>query len=143
MKRFLIIISLIIIVNQLYSQEIKYFKKDYSDKIIIIQDPSIPNYMEAYRNYNKKNNGILGYRIKIYSQNNAIARTQSQTIKTEFEAQYPDQKAYRKYNDPNFEVFVGDFVTKMEAMAFMSKINSKYSRAFVVKSVINVLKEDE
>jgi hypothetical protein len=142
MKNLLIILIFFIAGNQLMGQEIKFLNKSYSDKISINQDDAITKYMEAYHNYIKKNNGILGYRIKIYSQNNAIARTQSKTVKTQFEAQFPEQKAYQKYDDPNFEVYVGDFISKIEAIAFMNKINSKYPSAFVVKSVISIADTD-
>lgn len=127
--------------NWLFSQSeptsIKYFKKTYSNNIIIHQENSVTDYLELYSKLGRQK-ALMGYRIKIYSQNTAVARTQSNSVKSTFETQFPEQKAYKEYADPNFEVCVGDFINRFDAVIFLQKIISKYPNAYIVKTTINI-----
>lgn len=147
MKKLYLLLIIVFILNiNCFTQTtpiyIKYFDKSYFKNIEINQDSETTRYLQSYAGFNKKNNGIMGYRIKIYSQNNALSRNQSNEVKSQFETQFHGHKAYRIYNNPNFEVFVGDFVDRFSAMAFLLKINKKYPRAYIVQSYISVSKID-
>ncbi|MDR2836622.1 MAG: hypothetical protein LBV69_10625 [Bacteroidales bacterium] len=137
MKKTIIISFVLLFVIQGYSQSnVKYFSKSYSKNITITQNSDITNYIETCVGLNKRQNGFMGYRIKIYSQNNALARNQANTIAANFREQFPEQKAYVEYVEPNFEVHVGNFIDRLEAVAFLNENNKKYPAAFIIKTII-------
>ena len=80
---------------------------------------------------------IQGYRVRIFFDNKQSARVESEETLKRFEATYHDIKAYRTYANPYFKVTVGDFRTKSEAMALLSRIKSAFPSAFVVKENIS------
>ena len=80
---------------------------------------------------------IQGYRVRIFFDNKQSARVESEEALKRFEATYHDIKAYRTYANPYFKVTVGDFRTKSEAMALLSRIKSAFPSAFVVKENIS------
>lgn len=143
MKKFYLIVILFLGLNigsfcQVTPAYIKYFDKSIAKNIEINLDEETTKYLQMYVGFNRKNNGILGYRIKIYSKNNSQSRNQSHQEKAKFEALYPKHKAYNVYNNPNFEVFVGDFADRISAMNFLMEISNKYPRAYIVQSYISV-----
>ncbi len=77
-----------------------------------------------------------GYRVRIFFDNKQTARTESEkTLKT-FKELFPGVAAYRIYANPYFKVTVGDFRTKSEAMALLTRIKGAFPSAFVVKESI-------
>jgi hypothetical protein len=117
--------------------DIKYFNPDYADgRIKFSQDRQLENYFESYAGLNKKRRGFYGYRVKVFAQNNAAARNQANSIRISFEESQKDHKAYVVYVEPNFEVHVGDFTNRFEAVAFLNKIYDKYPEAYIIKTII-------
>lgn len=80
---------------------------------------------------------VPGYRVRIFFDNKQTARVESEETLKRFESVYHDVKAYRTYANPYFKVTVGDFRTKSEAMALLSRIKSAFPSAFVVKENIS------
>ena len=80
---------------------------------------------------------VPGYRVRIFFDNKQSARVESEETLKRFESVYHDVKAYRTYANPYFKVTVGDFRTKSEAMALLSRIKSAFPSAFVVKENIS------
>ena len=80
---------------------------------------------------------VQGYRVRIFFDNKQSARVESEETLKRFESVYHDIKAYRTYANPYFKVTVGDFRTKSEAMALLSRIKSAFPSAFVVKENIS------
>ncbi|MDR0714746.1 MAG: SPOR domain-containing protein [Bacteroidales bacterium] len=87
---------------------------------------------------NRLQKGVQGYRIRIFSQSGQSARGKAYAMKDDFLNNFPDQHAYEQYNEPNFQIFVGDFRTKTEALYLLKRIARKYPSAFIVNSSINV-----
>ncbi len=78
-----------------------------------------------------------GYRIRIFSDNKQNSRQESEALVLQFEAKYPNVKAYRSYSSPYFRVSVGDFRTLNEAKAFLEVVKIEYPKAYPVKEKIN------
>jgi hypothetical protein len=117
--------------------EIKYFKSNYADgNIKINQSSGLKNYVETSVGLNKKRRGFDGYRIKIFAQNNATARNQANSIRISFEESNKKHKAYVNYVEPNFEVHVGDFTNRFDAVAFLNEISGRYPEAYIIKTII-------
>jgi len=83
-----------------------------------------------------KSRRTQGYRIRIFFDNKRDARDISQQIINNFTFLYPDTPAYREYANPYFEVTVGDFRTKSEAMKFMQGLDKIYPSVFIVRDYI-------
>ena len=77
-----------------------------------------------------------GYRIRIFFDNKQTARVESEETLKRFESMFHDVVAYRTYANPYFKVTVGDFRTKSEAMALLTRIKGDFPSAFVVKENI-------
>ena len=79
---------------------------------------------------------LTGYRVRIFFDNKQSARTESEKTLKQFRSLYPEVAAYHIYANPYFKVTVGDFRTKSEAMALLTRIKGAFPSAFVVKENI-------
>ncbi len=115
--------------------DIAYFNKQaYNSKITISQSSQLEDFMKTCVGLNKKRKGFYGYRVKIYAQNHKDARSQANAIKVGFNQD--GEKAYLNFVEPNFEVLVGDFTNRFDAVKLLNKIKGKYPEAYVVKTII-------
>ena len=79
---------------------------------------------------------LSGYRVRIFFDNKQSARTESEKTLKQFRELYPGVTAYHIYANPYFKVTVGDFRTKSEAMALLTRIKGAFPSAFVVRENI-------
>lgn len=79
---------------------------------------------------------LSGYRVRIFFDNKQTARVESENVLKKFNSLFPDVMAYRIYANPYFKVTVGDFRTKSDAMALLTRIKGAFPSAFVVKENI-------
>jgi len=112
-------------------------ERNSEGNIQFIQSDSLKNLVLKHIVKNRKQNGIPGYRIRIFSDVGRNARSNSEKVKTEFYEKYSGIPVYRKYDSPYFKVYVGDYRTKIEALKCLKKIRSDYPGAFVVPDRIN------
>ena len=89
---------------------------------------------------NRQQKGIPGYRVRIFSQSGQNALPRANEIRMGFINNFPEMEAYQEYNNPNFQIFVGDFRTKSEALREMKRLERRYSGAFIVPAVIDISK---
>ena len=80
---------------------------------------------------------LAGYRVRIFFDNKQSARMESEEALKKFESMFHDIRAYRTYANPYFKVTVGDYRTKSEAMALLTRIQGVFPSAFVVKENIS------
>lgn len=101
-------------------------------KIEIVQDAKIKELMSRQVEINSKAS-IKGYRIKIHF---GADKTKAKEVKARFIARFPDVPAYEKYDQPNFNIRVGDFRTKLEAYKFLKEVQPEFPSAFIVQDEI-------
>ena len=111
-----------------------------SGQIEIIQPVQVENLLRLQIANNRQQEGIPGYRIRIFSNSAQTARQRAQDIRMAFMRTYPDTEAYLKYNQPNFQIFVGDFRTKNEALRVLKTIERQYPGAFITSETIQISK---
>ena len=142
--RILILIIIFFISSNIFAQNNKDVfdhvgkKYSYKAKTNIYQSQRIKDIINDIT-YNKSiYDGILGYRIQIFSSSSKTARKNALKLVSTFRLQYKDLniEPYLKYKDPNFKVRVGDFRTKSEALKALQDIQKKYYNAFIVVDVI-------
>ena len=108
----------------------------------VYQSPKIADSMKEHIASNSKRT-ISGYRVRIFFDNKQTARVESENTLKKFNGLFPDVMAYRIYANPYFKVTVGDFRTKSEAMALLTRIKGDFPSAFVVKENIEYPLVDE
>lgn len=106
--------------------------KTDTGKVEIIQDAKVKELLAKELDINTKTT-IKGYRVKIHF---GADKNKANEIKSRFVAQHPETPAYLKYDQPNFNIRVGDFRTKLEAYKFLKEIQDEFPSAFIVQDDI-------
>jgi hypothetical protein len=94
--------------------------------IAITQDDKIRVLVNMHLQHQKTLNGIMGYRIAIFSESGQEANKRADLARSKFISRHEEVKAYKKFEYPFFKVYVGDFRTKSEALKFLKKIDNEY-----------------
>lgn len=109
---------------------------DDSSYIHIHTDPRLPLVVnkpqDAEKGFIGKRNG---FRVQIYNGND---RKKASQVKVEFMRLYPGVRSYLVYNNPQFRVRVGDFVTRSAAHELYSKVSASFNPCMIVPDVVNV-----
>jgi hypothetical protein len=100
--------------------------------IEIVADESIQTLVNTYTELNEKL-AIKGYRIKIHFSTDKL---KAKEAKSKFLLLYPKVPAYEKYDQPNFNIRVGDFRSKLEAFKFLKDIQVEFPTSFIVQDDI-------
>lgn len=101
-------------------------------KITLVADHKIDELVSRHIELNSKT-ALKGYRIKIHF---GTDKNKAKEIKAKFMTQFPTITAYEKYDQPNFNIRVGDFRTKLEAYKFLKTIQPEFPSAFIVQDEI-------
>ncbi len=118
-------------------EELRYFSSDvFEGKVVIKQTSDLEKLIGLRLAILKKQKGFKGYRIRVFANVGRGARKQANQFRIEFEEKHPDCNAYLAYNNPNWEIHVGNFRTRFEAKHFLEKIKEEHPKAFIVTSVI-------
>lgn len=103
-----------------------------SARIEIVQDYKIKALVDKHIEINSQA-PIKGYRVKIHF---GTDKNAAKEVKGTFIAKFPEVPAYEKYDQPNFNIRVGDFRTKLEAYKFLKEIQPDFPSAFIVQDEI-------
>lgn len=82
----------------------------------------------------------IGYRVQIFFSSGSNSREQANRVKNEFSSKYPQTNVYVIFREPNFQVRVGDFRTRAEAVGFQKEIEPLFPQSFVVKDEISYIR---
>jgi len=78
-----------------------------------------------------------GYRIQIFSDSGNNSKAKAQSAMDEFLAQHPEIKAYLTFKSPNYQVKIGDFRSRLDAIRYLNQIAAEYPNAFIISDLIN------
>jgi len=133
MKNFDVIISAFFIV---FSNQFLAAQKINSDtgKVQLVQEYKIKELVNKHIEVNSKA-PIKGYRIKIHFGSD---KNKAKEIKAKFIYKFPDISAYEKYDQPNFNIRVGDYRTKLEAYKALKEIQLDFPSSFLVQDEIEM-----
>ena len=106
-------------------------------KVTIIQSTDITKLLDKHLYEAGKSDGIIGYRIRIYSNSGKEAFEKGPVVQANFSNKYKDVKSYYKFSSPFYRLYVGDFRTRSEALKFLKKIERDYPDAFIVRTKIS------
>jgi len=77
---------------------------------------------------------LTGYRIQLVFGN----RNTVNNAKSKFYGNFNGTSLYESYLAPNFRLRVGDFITRLQAEAFLNEVRSVFPSAYIVNDRINV-----
>lgn len=125
-------------VFMVFSYSFSYAQKAIADtgKVEFVQDYKVQELLNKHIEINLKA-PIKGYRVKIHFGSD---KNKAREIKGNFIAKFPDVPAYEKYDQPNFNIRVGDFRTKLEAYKFLKEVQVEFPSAFLVQDEIELPK---
>lgn len=103
----------------------------------IYQDEKIRGLVNVHLFTQAKMNGIMGYRISIYSNSGQEANREADLTRAKFISRYEDVKSHKLFEYPFYKVYVGDFRTKSEALKFLKKIEYDFPNAFIRRDMIS------
>ncbi|MGV3539926.1 MAG: sporulation protein [Rufibacter sp.] len=78
-----------------------------------------------------------GYRILAYT---GIERNTAMTLRNNLIQRLPEEKDYLTYKQPTYQLKFGDFFTRVEAQAALSKVQDLLPNALLVRETINIPK---
>jgi sporulation related protein len=105
-------------------------------KVEVVEDYKVKELVNKHIEINSKA-PIKGYRIKIHFGSD---KNKAREIKAKFISKFPDIAAYEKYDQPNFNIRVGDFRTKLEAYKALKEIQPDFPSSFLVQDDIEMPK---
>ncbi|MBL7837237.1 MAG: hypothetical protein JNM67_06960 [Bacteroidetes bacterium] len=80
-----------------------------------------------------------GYHILIF---NGDSRSKAEAMKARFDAEYPGYFSEVVWDEPNFKVYVGLFVSKFECLKLYEEIKGKFQTTIIVSAKIAYQKLD-
>ncbi|HYX09984.1 MAG TPA: hypothetical protein VE912_24875 [Bacteroidales bacterium] len=125
-------------VYQNYTDFIRQLQEDHfpQGKVTIHQDERINLLVYKHIEQRKKEQGVPGYRIRIFSNSGQSARQNALQEKSRFMKDFPDINSYLIYDSPNFKIYVGDFRTKSQAIKAYKRIVQEFPYAFIINDQI-------
>ncbi|NQV53401.1 MAG: hypothetical protein HQ500_09480 [Flavobacteriales bacterium] len=108
------------------------------DSSTIAMEPRMKRYLEMMDSLDAATMKSHGYRIQIFSGAGPNARKMALEKQSDFLKLFNQERAYTKWNYPNWVVRLGDFRTHLEALEFHHEIRQIYPASFIVKDEITV-----
>lgn len=102
-------------------------------KVTIHQSLAIEQMMHSYILRNQQAPGVDGFRIQLYSGTGVKARQEAQNIRSRFLVEYPDEKITVEYKAPFWNVRVGYFRHKHEALPLLGKLRPTFPNSYAVR----------
>lgn len=112
-------------------------------QIVMRPDAKVAELMERQQSLaSQLTEKSMGYRVQIFFSSGANSREQANNVKNEFSSKYPQTNVYVIFKEPNFQVRVGDFRTRAEAVGFQKELEVFFPQSFVVKDEISYIKHE-
>lgn len=127
---FLLSMTLSVLVGQTKTLKSDSLSKDQA-QVIIKKDARIDQLIKVHESSFKQD----GYRVQIFQGNK---KQPAREAKSKYISMHTKNKAHEIYQQPYFKVRVGDFRTKLEALAFQKEIMGQFPNSFIVKDEIEV-----
>lgn len=106
-------------------------------QVKVIADGRLQTILERHIEYNEMSRTLQGYRIKVNSFTGTNAKAKAFALKDELMDIYPNTRAYVSFDEPNFIVKCGDFITRLEAYNLFKQIKPQISSAIIIRDWIN------
>lgn len=85
-----------------------------------------------------KDHPTQGYSVLFFSASGNHSGVAAEQANERFQFLYPETPTYLSYDAPYYKLKAGNFRTRLEASAFLARIQSDYPNAFVVRDVLDI-----
>lgn len=85
-----------------------------------------------------KDHPTQGYSVLFFSASGNHSGAAAEQANELFQFLYPETPTYLSYDAPYYKLKAGNFRTRLEASAFLARIQSDYPNAFVVRDVLDI-----
>ncbi|MEE1097225.1 MAG: hypothetical protein U0K83_02740 [Bacteroidales bacterium] len=88
---------------------------------------------------------IQGYRIRVNSFTGDNAKAKAFALKNDLQTKYPRTRVYVTFDEPNFIVKIGDYLTRLDAYFLYSELKTQVNTTQIIKDWINnpVISEED
>ena len=100
-------------------------------------DPTIKEIQNSYISAWEDIDEIDGYRIRILSVSGSNSKARAEKALNQFTTEFPDIPAYLTFAEPNFQIHVGNFQTRLQAYKVLLLIQPTYPSAYITTSKID------
>lgn len=107
-------------------------------RVKIIADERMQFLLNKHIEFNVRARTVQGYRVRIASFSGSSAKDKAFELKESLLARDKDVPAYVIYDDPNFIVKWGDFISRLDAHAAFEKIKHQYPNASIVRDDVHL-----
>lgn len=105
------------------------------NRVEITGDVAVTELVQKHIEFNERLKTVPGYRIQIVSLSGSNAKNNAFELKNRFLSSYPDMTAYLIFDEPNFKVKIGDFISRLDAYVFLQYIKDEYPGTIVRDNV--------
>lgn len=103
----------------------------------ITHDKALDSLMQKRLAY-YKDHPTQGYSVLFFSASGNHSGAAAEQANELFQFLYPETPTYLSYDAPYYKLKAGNFRTRLEASAFLARIQSDYPNAFVVRDVLDI-----
>ncbi len=104
----------------------------------IVGDIKVNDLVKKHIEFNEQVKTISGYRIQIASLSGNNSRTEAFRKKDQFKTAFPDVEAYVIFDEPNFKVLIGNFITRLDAFTFLQRCKSLFPGTIVKEDIFPI-----
>jgi hypothetical protein len=121
------------------------FSNNTYSQVEVVADGRLQTILEEHITYNQMAKNFIGYRIKVATFTGEGAKSKAFNLKDQLMKAYPNERSYVFFDEPNFNVKIGDYVSRLDAYSTYMKIKPQISTALIVKDYINspIISEDD
>ncbi len=114
-------------------------------QVKIIADGRLQTILERHIEYGEMSRSVQGFRVRVNSFTGANAKSKAFALKAELQEKHPSIRAYVTFDEPDFIVKAGDFLTKLDAYALYSALKPNIPTAQIIRDWINnpVISEED
>lgn len=108
-----------------------------SAQVEVVADGRLQTILEQHIIYNSMSKTFAGYRIKVAKFTGDDAKDKAFDLKQQLLEIFPSQRVYVVFDEPFFNVKMGDFHTRLEAYALLKQIKPQISSAVIIQDYVN------
>lgn len=114
-------------------------------QVEVIADGRLQTILEQHITFNEILRTVPGFRIKIGIFTGAGSKQKAFDLRDDITNNNPSLRAYILFDEPNFTVKCGDYLTKLDAYGPFMNLRSIYPSATIIRDYINfpVLSRDD
>lgn len=111
----------------------------------VIADGRLQTILEQHITFNEISRTAPGFRIKVGVFTGAGSKQKAFDLRDEITNNFPSLRAYVFFDEPNFTIKCGDYLSKLDAFGVYLKLKDIFPSAIIIRDYINfpVLSKDD